>query len=168
MIIRPEQGKDIDTIRQIHIQAFGQDHESKLVEAVRNSASFIPELSIVAFDRGEIKGHILFSIISIENTEEAFISLALAPLAVNPAFQNKGIGSILIREGLKVCKKLGFASVIVLGHPEFYPRFGFVPAAEKDISCPFSVPDEAFMVCELYRGGLNNVNGVVKYPDYFL
>lgn len=94
-------------------------------------------------------------------------SIALAPVSVLPKHQKKGIGSALIKEGLAQCKKEGFQSVIVLGHPEYYPRFGFKPASSWKISAPFDVPDEAFVALELAENGLRNVQGVVQYPNEF-
>jgi predicted N-acetyltransferase YhbS len=94
-------------------------------------------------------------------------ALALAPMAVRPEFQNLGIGSRLIREGLERCRNLGHKIVIVAGHPEYYPRFGFTSSRAKGLEAPFPVPDEAFMVIELIPGALDSVSGMIVYPAPF-
>ena len=94
-------------------------------------------------------------------------ALALAPMAVHPEFQSQGIGSRLVREGLERCRNLGHRIVVVVGHPEFYPRFGFTPARAKGLEAPFPVPDEAFMVTELVPGALDGVSGMIVYPAPF-
>ena len=96
-----------------------------------------------------------------------FASLALAPMAVLPEYQNKGVGSQLVRTGLMQAGSMDHKSVIVLGHPEYYPRFGFAPASRWQIKPPFDVPDEAFMALELKEGALKDVCGVVEYPKAF-
>ena len=163
-----EKKKDYHVIKEINDLAFGQDSESKLIENIRNTDDFIPELSLVfENEKLEVIGHILFSLITIETKTESIPSLALAPMAVNPDFQNQGIGSLLVKEGLHRCEELGHDSVVVLGHPNFYPKFGFIPASEKGIKCPFEVPSEAFMVFEIKPGAWNDVQGTVQYPKVF-
>jgi putative acetyltransferase len=156
--IRPEQNGDAAAIREVHTLAFQRENEAKLVEAIRASAFFVPELSLVAV-ANEVIGHILFSIISIETSNGRVPTLGLAPMAVKPDYQNQGVGSALVREGLKKCEELGFEHVVVLGHPKFYPTFGFQPAKTKGIEPPFPVPDEVFMVHEIKSGSLNDSNG---------
>jgi len=166
--IRVEKENDFQAIKEVNDLAFGQDGESNLIGKIRTSSAFIPALSLVVeTEDKEIVGHILFSTIVIETTEGTVQSLALAPMAVKPGYQNEGIGSSLVREGLKRSKELGYHSVIVLGHSAYYPRFGFITASEKDIKSPFEVPDEAFMVIELQKGALNGVQGTVCYPEAF-
>jgi putative acetyltransferase len=166
--IRVEQENDFQAVKEVNDLAFGQEGESNLIDKIRKSAAFIPDLSLVVeTEDKEIVGHILFSIVVIETEEGNVQSLALAPVAVKPDYQNEGIGSSLIREGLKRSKELGYRSVIVLGHSTYYPRFGFIPASEKDIKSPFEVPDEAFMVIELQKGALDGVQGTVSYPEAF-
>jgi predicted N-acetyltransferase YhbS len=116
---------------------------------------------------GEIVGHTLFTKILINNGKETYPSLALAPVAVLPNYQGKGIGGKLIVEGMKRASSLGFGSVIVLGHKDYYPRFGFVPASKYEISAPFEEPDEEFMALELKPGALNDVTGTVEYAKEF-
>ena len=140
--------------------------EHELVSRIRKSDAFIPKLSLVAINK-EIVGHILLSKIKIINDNQFAESLALAPVSVLPAYQNKGIGGLLITEALKEAKELGYKSVVVLGHPEYYPRFGFKKASFWGIKAPFEVPDEAFMAIELSENALNNVSGVVEYPSVF-
>jgi putative acetyltransferase len=94
-------------------------------------------------------------------------ALSLAPMAVLPEFQNSGIGSQLVRTGLERCRELGHTIVVVIGHPEYYPRFGFVPARKEGLDLPFPVPDEAFMVCKLAPDALERIKGMVKYPPEF-
>ena len=134
------------------------DHkEHFLVSKLRKSNVFIPELSLVAEVNEKIIGHIMFT-----------KSLALAPVSILPEYQNKGIGSSLVMEGLRIAKKAGFKSVIVLGHDKYYPRFGFKPASNFGIKAPFDVPDIAFMALELYGKALNDVTGTVIYGKEFL
>ena len=162
-----ENNHHIAGIQEVVKAAFGQINEAKLIELIRNSPNFIPELSIVATEDGKVLGHILFSPIVIETKEQIIPALALAPLAVMPARQREGIGRQLVQVGLSKCRELGHAIVVVLGHPDYYPRFGFKKASQFAVQAPFSVPDEAFMVLELKPGALSNVSGTVRYPAYF-
>lgn len=166
--IRPEREEDIKEIKKINDDAFGQENEAKLIAEIRSSDGFVPELSLVALgDTGQIIGHILFSVIHIQTQHEKIATLALAPMAVSPDMQNQGIGSALVRDGLIRSKMLGYESVIVLGHPQFYPKFGFKPAIEKGVKPPFEVPDEVFMALELERDSLGQAAGTVVYPPAF-
>lgn len=162
-----ETDNDLAGIREVVEAAFGGTSEAGLVEAIRNSPNFIPELSIVAVENGKVLGHILFSPIVIEAQEQSVPALALAPLAVTPARQREGIGRQLVQVGLSKCRELGHGIVVVLGHPDYYPRFGFQKASQFGVQAPFTVPDEAFMVLELKPGTLKNVSGTVRYPTYF-
>ncbi len=167
-IIRPEHQTDIPAIHEVNLLAFGQAEEAVLVDNLRNSDAFIPALSLVAVLDDKIVGHILFTKIKIKDDHgNAHDSLALAPMAVRPGFQNQGIGGQLIRFGLEQAKALGHASVIVLGHEHYYPKFGFVPAEKWSIKAPFEVPSSAFMGVELEEGALKNVSGVVEYSKAF-
>ncbi|HEY0320278.1 MAG TPA: N-acetyltransferase [Pyrinomonadaceae bacterium] len=116
---------------------------------------------------GRIAGHIFFSPVSIESEAYTFTALGLAPLAVLTEFQNQGIGSELVQRGLEECRRIGHEVVVVLGHPKYYPRFGFVPASQKGLKCEYKVPDEVFMVCELKEGALGGRKGLVKYRPEF-
>jgi putative acetyltransferase len=162
-LIRAEEAADYAGIREVNLLAFGQPTEADLVEALRREPRFCPELSLVAVQNDAVVGHILFSPIQVGKSA----ALALAPMAVRPELQRQGIGSELVRAGLGTCARLGHQVVVVVGHPEFYPRFGFVPARPHGIEAPFPVPDEAFMVREISPGGLAGVSGMVIYPAPF-
>ena len=152
---------------QVNQRAFGRINEARLVEALRGSPAFIPELSLVAFDGAEVVGHILFTRIVVKTPTDSCQAVALAPVAVLPAFQRRGIGSALVRRGLSDARDLGHRVVIVLGHPEYYPRFGFVPAEPLGIRPPFEASREAFMVLGLQPDALQEVHGEVEYPPEF-
>jgi putative acetyltransferase len=158
---------DISGIREVVAAAFGQTNEANLVKQIRKSSNFIPDLSIVAVEEGKVLGHILFSPIVIEAREQTIPALALAPLAVIPTRQREGIGSQLMQVGLSKCRELGHGIVVVLGHPDYYPRFGFHRASQFGVQAPFSVPDEAFMILALKPDALMGVSGTVRYPTYF-
>lgn len=170
--IRQENEKDYKLSENVVEKAFKNvehsDHKEQiLVNKLRKSDAFIPELSLVAEYNEEIIGHIMLTKIFIENQENRYESLALAPLSVLPEYQNKGLGSKLISQSLKIAKELGFKSVIVLGHDKYYPRFGFKPASIWGIKAPFDVPDEAFMALELNDNSLYDVTGSVVYSKEF-
>ena len=165
MIIRLEKPEDQIGIRHINTEAFDTDAEANLIDALRKSG--IPLISLVAEQNGELVGHILFSPVTLE-ADNCSISIAgLAPMAVAPAFQKREIGSMLVEEGLEHCKKAGYAAVVVLGHPDYYPRFGFVPSVNYGIKSEFDVPAEVFMAKELRKGALADCNGIVKYHKVF-
>ena len=163
--IRAETEADHAAVRRINEAAFGQAAEADLVEALRAEAS--PYISLVAELDKEIVGHIFFSPVNIESEKEIFTALGLAPMAVLPEYQNQSIGSQLVRQGLKECQRLGHDVVVVLGHAEYYPRFGFVPASQKKLRSEYDVPDEVFMVAELKAGALDGKQGLVKYHPAF-
>lgn len=166
-IVRSEKPDDYQKIYDVNKAAFGGETEARLVNNLRKTKGFIPELSLVAEKDGEIVGHILFSIIHINTDTGNIPVLALAPMAVLPKFQKQGIGSLMIREGLKKCKKLGYGIVVLVGHPDYYPRFGFTPAKEKGLKLPFDAPDEAFMVYEIVPDSLAGIAGTIEYPPEF-
>jgi putative acetyltransferase len=161
--IRPESRDDIEHIRTVHRLAFGGDDEARLVDALR--AEGYSKVSLVADLEGRVVGHILFSELSIVSPRETILSLSLAPLAVIPEHQRQGIGSSLAREGLRVCAKQGHRIIIVLGHRDFYPRFGFSAKLAERLKAPFS--GESFMALELVPGALEGVDGEVRYPPPF-
>ncbi len=148
----------------MHVAAFETQAEAKLVDELRKVAS--PIVSLVAEDLGEIVGHILFTPVSLEGDADSAI-MGLAPMAVAPSRQRRGIGSELARTGMKNCRELGFGAIVVLGHPDYYPRFGFSPSRQFGIGCVYEVPEEAFMAVELQDGYLNHKSGTVRYNEAF-
>ena len=167
VIIRPETPGDIPAIFELNLRAFGQPAEAQMVNKLRREGDFIPELSLVAVDGVRIVGHILFPPVTISSPEGDIGALALAPMAVLPEFQRRGIGSLLVQKGLAACRRLGHRIVVVVGHPAYYPKFGFFPALEWGIEVSFPVPDEAFMVTALVEGALEGVHGTIRYPPAF-
>jgi putative acetyltransferase len=157
---------DHDSVAAVHRAAFGGETESRLVDTLRRAPDFIPGLSVVAETDGAVVGHILFSPIMIRGAPN-WPALALAPMAVLPGRQRRGVGSALVRFGLDAARRLGHDRVIVVGHAEYYPRFGFRPASAFGILAPFDVPDDAFMVLELRPGALDDCSGRVCYPPAF-
>jgi predicted N-acetyltransferase YhbS len=173
IFIRQERPEEYSKTEEMTKQAFLHEEysdkkEHLLVNNIRKSDAFIPELSLVAINHSnELVGHILLSKITIVDQDKVADSLALAPVSVAPSFQKKGIGSQLIRAALQKAKEIGYQSVIVLGHKDYYPKFGFKQAAIWNIKPPFEVPDEVFMALELTEHSLRNVQGVVHYSKTF-
>lgn len=164
IIVRAEVTEDLDTVHRVNELAFGQRNEADLVDALRANAR--PYISLVAAADEQVVGHIFFSPVTIESAD-SFGAMGLAPMAVLPEYQNQGIGSQLVREGLKECQRLGQDVVVVLGHPGFYPRFGFMPASLKGLRSDYDVADDVFMVTELSEGALRGRRGLVKYHPAF-
>ncbi|PGL42534.1 GNAT family N-acetyltransferase [Bacillus cereus] len=169
--IRQEQKNDYRKTEEVVQQAFLNEEfsdkkEHELVKRIRECDAFIPELSLVAVDE-EIVGHILLSKITIEQDGTSVESLALAPVSVARGHQKKGIGGKLIGAALEKAKELGYGSVVVLGHPEYYSKFGFEKASNWNIKAPCEVPDEVFMVMELRENALQGVEGIVQYSSAF-
>ena len=165
--IRQENQKDYEEVYMVVKTAFemaehSDRNEQDLVVALRNSDSFIPELSLVAVKEDKIVGYILFTKIKIENHEE----IALAPLAVLPEYQKQGIGSMLIEQGHKIAKKLGYHYSIVLGSENYYPKFGYIAATQYGIQAPFDVANENFMAMKLNDTDIE-ITGVVQYAKEF-
>jgi putative acetyltransferase len=148
----------------VNLAAFETSTEADLVDVLRKEAS--PIVSLVAEDRKAIIGHILFSPVALTPHPDVQI-MGLAPMAVVPARQRCGIGSALVQEGLAQCRRLGFAAVIVLGHAEYYPRFGFRPASQFGLSSQYDVPDEVFMALELDKDILRGRSGRIRYHAAF-
>ena len=167
VVIRPEKRSDFDRITEINDLAFGQKNEGLLIEKLRKTKDFIPELSLIAEYKRLVIGHILFYPIHIVTDNQRFTSLALAPLSVHPAFQNRGVGSKLVVRGLASSKELGFESIIVVGHAKYYLKFGFEPASRWGIRAPFDVHDEVFLAKELKKSALKKKSGIVAYPKEF-
>lgn len=165
MEVRAERPADLKAIRRVNIAAFGREREADLVDQLRGAAS---TFSFVAVESEQIVGHIFFSPVTIEGKcDNRLFMLGLAPLAVLPEHQRQGIGSSLIQHSLKECARLGCKAVVVLGHPEYYPKFGFVTAQDKGLRCEYTVRKEAFMVLELESGTLEGCVGIVKYRSEF-
>jgi putative acetyltransferase len=165
IIIRAEKTEDRDAIHRVVELAFGQRGEADLVDALRENAKTY--ISLVATVDKQVVGHIFFSPVTVEAKASNFAAMGLAPMAVLPEYQNQGIGSQLVREGLKECRGLDYDIVVVLGHPEFYPRFGFAPASRKGLRSEYDVRDEVFMVLELSEDALGGRGGLVKYHPEF-
>ncbi len=143
--------------------------EARLVDLLRASDAWVPPLSLVAEDaeNGAIIGHLLFSKAVIETASGDVETLALAPLGALPGHEASRAGTHLMRHGLDEARRFGFRSVIVLGHPKYYRRFGFVPASRFGIEAPFPVPDDAWMALELEPGAFGSASGRVRYPRAF-
>lgn len=164
MLIRAESEGDWTAVHALNRAVFETSAEADLVDALRKNAQ--PTISLVAEDDKKIVGHIMFSPVSLSGHPDLRI-MGLAPMAVSPERQGKGIGSALVRAGLERCKQLVFGAVVVLGHPEYYPRFGFSPASGCSIGCEYEVPDEAFMMMELEPGYLRGKSGTIVYHAAF-
>lgn len=162
--IRPERPADFASVHRVNEAAFGTSTEANLVDALRQQAD--PIISLVADADGSIVGHLLLSPVTVSGHPELKI-MGLAPMAVLPAEQRQGIGSALVRAGLERCSELGYGAVVVLGHPAYYPRFGFVPASRFHIGCEYHVPDEVFMAIEIEPGALHGRSGTVTYHAAF-
>ncbi len=167
--VRQEKPNEFEAIIAIHTLAFGRPEEANFVELLRDSKVFLPELSLVAIVNKSVVGHILFTIATIRKDDGTKLEvLALAPMAVLPTLQQEGIGSQMVMEGIKRAKALQYPGIIVLGHEHYYPKFGFQPASQWGIRCPYTgVEDEQWMALELLPKGLANAKGVVIYPKEF-
>ena len=164
MRVRPETDADHAAVRAVNEAAFESSMEADIVDALR--AKGLDLVSLVAERDGVVFGHILFSPVSLAGHGELKLT-GLGPMAVLPRHQRDGIGSALVRDGLLQCEQLGVHAVVVVGHPEFYPRFGFVPASRYAIRCEYDVPDDVFMLVELARGTLRGVSGLIRYDEAF-
>ncbi len=164
MQIRAEKENDQDAVHTVNVSAFETPSEADLVNAIREQAK--PIVSLVAEDDGEVVGHIMFSPVSLSGSPNLKL-MGLAPMAVAPKHQRKGIGSALVRAGLEQCRNLGFAAVVVLGHPKYYPRFGFSPSSQFGIDSEYDVPEEVFMAMELQPEALSGKTGTVSYHAAF-
>jgi len=162
--IRAQSTDDDSAVWQVNKSAFPTPAEAGLVERLRAEAD--PVVSLVAEDDGAIVGHILFSPATLA-ADSNFIAFALGPMAVLPGRQRQGIGSALVRAGLDACAGLGGRAVFVLGHPDYYPRFGFLPASRFGIVSQFEVPDDVFMALELEPGALAGKAGSMRYHAAF-
>lgn len=159
--IRDETPDDVAAIRAVNLEAFGQDAEGRIVDALR--ANGAATLSLVAIDNGTVVGHIMFSPLAVGTVQ----GVGLGPMAVRPSHQRQGIGSRLIEAGVARLRTSGCPFIVVLGHPEFYPRFGFRPAATYGMTCEWDVASEAFMVALLDPAAGNRLRGMARYRAEF-
>jgi putative acetyltransferase len=164
MLIRPEKDLDQTGVRAVNLAAFETAAEADLVDILHDQVE--PIISFTAELEGKVIGHIMFSPVYL-STDPSLQLMGLAPMAVLPEFQHGGVGSKLVAAGLECCKRDGVAAVVVLGHPQYYPRFGFSPAVEFEINCKYDAPVEAFMAIELQPGSLAGKSGRVQYCDVF-
>ena len=164
--IRAEHPQDFAGVRYVNELAFGQPLEANLVEKVREGC---PEaLSLVADEGDRVVGHILFTPVVVEQGTRRTLGMGLAPMAVVPERQRQGIGSQLVRRGLEILRQRACPFVIVVGHPDYYPRFGFEPASKYELRCQWeSVPNQAFMAMILDGAAMAGVSGVATYRPEF-
>lgn len=162
--IRDEAATDRDAVHALHREAFGGDAEARLVDRLRDAGD--AAVSLVAVVDDGLAGHILFTPVSLQPPVAERVA-GLAPMAVKPALQRRGIGSQLVEAGLARCRELGFAAVVVLGHAGYYPRFGFAPARELGLRSTCDVPAEAFMALELRPGTIDGAERTVHYAPPF-
>lgn len=162
--VRFERPEDIDEVRLLNDKAFGQIFEGRIVDNLRKSRNRI--LSLVAISKNKVVGHIMFSPVTIETQKGVIEGMGLAPMAVSPELQNQGIGSILVKEGLRIVRNTSCPFVIVLGHEKYYPRFGFQRASKYGLKCQWEgIPDEAFMAMILNDSVMKGVSGIVRYRN---
>ena len=163
--IRHEKTADRKQVYSVIENAFKRDAEAKLTDRLRQACS--RHLSMVADDNGTIVGHIMFTPVRVKNGKEAQ-GMGLAPMAVLPVRQRQGIGTLLVKSGLQILREKGCPFVVVLGHPDYYPRFGFKPASSFNIRSQWEgVPDEAFMVLALDNSAMLNVSGIATFSNEF-
>jgi putative acetyltransferase len=163
LTIRPETGDDGRAIHTVHVAAFPTDAEARLVDTLRaNGKAFV---SLVAESEGRVVGHVLFSPVCLDSPG-GVVGAGLAPLAVLPSHQRKGVGGKLVASGIEACRCSGFGFVVVLGEPTYYQRFGFKRARSYNLDNEYGA-DEEFMVLELQSGSLNGLRGVVRYGPEF-
>ena len=158
MEIRKERPDDVAAVRDVNRRAFGQDQEANIVDALRTNGGAL--LSLVATVNGQVVGHIMYSPLTVaENVN----GVALSPMAVLPEYQRQGLGTRLIEAGNRKIKDAGYPFIIVVGHADYYPRFGFRPANEYGIKSEWDVPDEVFMLVVLNEEKMQGVSGLAKY-----
>ena len=166
MLVRYESEEDIAGIREVHEQAFEQSLEADIVDALRKHCKDI--MSLVAENDGKIIGHVLFSPAEILGPHGLLKGVALAPMAVLPDMQRKGVGLRLVKHGLVQLMRAGCPFIIVIGRPDYYTHFGFAPASEYGIKCQWDkVPDEAFMILWIDKSKVGGVSGVARFREEF-
>ena len=160
--IRDERPSDVAAVRDVNKRAFGQDQEGNIVDALRSNGAVL--LSLVATLNGRVVGHIMYSPLSVG---DKVTGAALGPMAVLPEHQRQGVGSKLVEAGNRKLKDAGYPFIIVLGHADYYPRFGFRPASTHGIKCEWEVPDDVFMLLVLDQAKMQGVSGLAKYRYEF-
>ena len=165
----PEDYVEVEKLIEAAFKAekFSDHREHFLVKKLRDSNSFVPELSIVAEIEGEVIGHVLLTKIKIKKENTTFESLALAPISVKPKYQKQGVGGKMIRIAHKKAISLGYKSIVVLGHEDYYPRFGYQITSKFGIKLHFEATEANCMIIELVENGLQDVSGIVEYPRVF-
>jgi len=164
---------DYKQIEQVIREAFtssehGYGNEAELVEKIRDSTSFVAELEVVALENQRVVGYGLLSeVVVIDDAKKVYVGLVLAPLAVALNAQNKGIGGAILIELEHRAQALNYQFISILGHPNYYSKFGYTPASEFEITAPFDVPNEAFMIKALTKGALDTISGIVNYSEAF-
>ena len=161
MRVRPEAPRDAAAVRRVTEAAFGQPDEADLVDRLRRRGAGY--LALVAEDDGAMVGHVAFSAVTFSPPRPGLSAVGLAPMAVAPDRQRRGVGTALVRAGLAACRDAGVEAVFVLGHPDYYPRFGFAPAVGFGIRDAYGAPPQAFMALELTPGALAEVSGTALY-----
>jgi len=170
--IRIEQLGDVAAVREVNQRAFGQDLEANIVDALRSNGAAL--LSLVATLNGNVAGHIMYSPALVggegggrRSCPEVTTGAALGPMAVLPEYQRQGIGSRLVEAGSQMLKEAGCPFIVVVGHADYYPRFGFRPARAQRIDCQWEVPDDVFMLLVLDQAKMRGVAGLARYRDEF-
>lgn len=164
LVVRDAVAQDLDAIKALHRRAFGGGGEAALVDELHASDAAL--VSLVALAGRDVVGHVLFSEVRVEPAAACLVA-GLAPMAVSPLCQRSGVGSRIGAEGLVRCRERGVAAVVVLGHRDYYPRFGFRPASEYGLASTYDAPADAFMALELEPGSLRSVSGLVHYHPSF-
>jgi putative acetyltransferase len=165
--VRPEVPEDARAIDVVHISAFGGEAEALLISALRESSSYNRELSLVAELNGRIVGHVLLTRAPLRREGDEKNILVLGPMSVVPSQSHRGIGSELIRASVDLAREKGYGAIVVVGHPEYYQRFGFTPAKELHVTCNLPAPEDALTGIEIVEGILSG-GGHVEYPEPFL
>lgn len=167
MTIRPETPGDHEAVRTLVADAFGRPDEADLVDRLRGTPRYLALVSIDgAAGGGAVIGYVAFSPVTLDPPAAVDVR-GLGPMAIAPGRQRRGIGAALVHFGLLACRRDGAEAVVVLGHPEYYPRFGFAPAPPRGLTCVYDAPPEAFMALALRPGALDGVRGVVRYHPAF-
>jgi putative acetyltransferase len=165
MRVREEAAGDAAAVRRVNERAFGRPNEADLVEAIR--AAGAATLSLVAEEDGAVVGHILFSPVEVDSPAGRYAAVALGPMSVPPDLQRRGIGAELVREGLLRLRRAGHRAVVLVGHPNYYPQFGFGDGARFGLRWEVEAPPGVFQVLELEPGALAGKGGVVRFRPEF-